>query len=100
MDIKVTEETCYKMARLARLAITQEQIPIVQGNLQDTLNLMAKFAEVDLAETELTVNLTQNDTVTMREDIAHPSPGASEMLANAPSSAYEQFFTVPKVINN
>ena len=100
MSIKVTEETCHKMARLSRLAITQENLPTVQQNLQNILDLMAKFAEVELAEPELTVNLTKNKITTMREDISHSSSGAKEVLANAPSSAYEQFFTVPKVINN
>lgn len=99
MDIKVTEETCHKIARLARLSISDERLPTVQQNLQNILNLMAEFAEVELEETEITVNLTNNEIITMREDIAHEAPGAREILANAPSSAYDQFFTVPKVIN-
>ena len=84
------------VARLARLAIPEDQIHGYAEQLQSILAYVAKIAEVDVQGIEPTAHAVHMHNI-FREDVVGPMLSPEEVLANAPS-ADPPFFKVPKVI--
>jgi aspartyl-tRNA(Asn)/glutamyl-tRNA(Gln) amidotransferase subunit C len=84
------------VARLARLALTDDERRTFQPQLDQILGYVRKIGELDLEAVEPTSHprLMQN---VFREDVAGPSLNAEAVLANAPASFNGQF-KVPKIV--
>jgi len=84
------------IAKLARLALSNEEITLFGGQLSDILNYISKLSEVDTENIEPTSHVEPLQNVE-REDVVKPSLPIGEVLKNAPSKE-GNFFKVPKVI--
>lgn len=84
------------VAKLARLAIPEQQLPPFTTKLVAILGYIDKLSEVDVSNIEPMAHATGLTNV-MREDIVKPSLPVEKVLANAPASD-PPFFKVPKVL--
>ena len=81
------------VARLARLALTEEELERLGGQLNAILEAVGKVAELDLDSIEPTAHPLDLVNVTA-EDEPRPSLPVHEALANAPDREGD-FFRVP-----
>ena len=85
-----------RYAKLARLALTEEEKARFAKELSSILEYMSQIQKVD------TSDITEYETVVSlppawREDVVEPSLPVEEALANAPDRK-DNFFKVPRVI--
>lgn len=85
-----------KLAHLARLQFSEEELPQIQGDLEKILSFVEKISELDLAEVEPLVYPSGERNV-MRPDLAQSSTTKDEALKNAPDKDSD-YFRVPKVL--
>ena len=89
----LTTEEVLHVARLARLALTEEELDRFAGQLDAILEAVGKVAELDLADVEPTLHPLALSNV-LAEDEPRPSLSVEEALANAPDSE-DGAFRVP-----
>lgn len=92
----LSDDDVRHVAKLARLAIPDEQIHRYAEQLQGILEYVAKIGEVDVENVEPTAHAVQIRNV-FREDRAGAHLPVEQVLSNAPDSD-PPFFKVPKVI--
>ncbi len=92
MDI----ETVRKVARLARLKVTEDDLNRYGPQLTNILKFVEQLDEVDTASIEPLANVV-DISLRLREDEVTDGGIQSEVLANAPEKM-EGFFVVPKVV--
>ena len=85
-----------KVAKLARLAVDEAQIPRLATQLESILGYVAKINEVDTSGVEPMAHALPVHNV-LREDVVEPPLGLDKVLQNAPA-VDGPFFKVPKVI--
>jgi aspartyl-tRNA(Asn)/glutamyl-tRNA(Gln) amidotransferase subunit C len=73
------------VARLARLALTEEELDRFAGQLDAILEAVGKVAELDLSDVEPTLHPLALANV-WAEDEPRPCLSAEEALANAPEA--------------
>ena len=85
-----------KVARLARLDLTDEQIAVATDQLAGMLDHFADIDALDLADVE---PMTQPYPLinVLREDVPAPTLDRDEVLASAPA-AVDARFRVPPII--
>jgi aspartyl-tRNA(Asn)/glutamyl-tRNA(Gln) amidotransferase subunit C len=81
------------VARLARLALTEEELDRFAGQLDAILEAVGKVAELDLSDVEPTLHPLAL-AIVWAEDEPRPCLSAEEALANAPE-AEDGAFRVP-----
>lgn len=84
------------VARLARLALTEEEKENFREQLSHILEYMEKLQKLDTAQVEATAHPHMTKT-SWREDITFPWGAAEKILKNSPEKE-ETFFKVKKVI--
>jgi aspartyl-tRNA(Asn)/glutamyl-tRNA(Gln) amidotransferase subunit C len=89
----ITKEDVTHVARLARLALTEEEAGRLQGELSAILDAVGKVSELDLADVEPTSHPLPLANV-WAEDEPRPSLPPEEALSTAPDSE-DGFFRVP-----
>ncbi|MFN2627244.1 MAG: Asp-tRNA(Asn)/Glu-tRNA(Gln) amidotransferase subunit GatC [Gaiellaceae bacterium] len=90
---EIDEETVLHVARLARLALTGEEVARFGGQLNDILAAVAKVSELELGDVPPTAHPL--DLVNAWEvDEPRPSLTVEQALANAPEREGD-FFKVP-----
>lgn len=89
----IDREQILHVARLARLALTEEEVDRLGGQLGDILGAVAKVSELDLADVEPTAHPLDLVNV-WAEDEPRPSLPRDDALANAPERE-GGFFKVP-----
>jgi len=85
------------LARLSRLAVTDDELDMFAGQLDVILNSIARIGEVtaaDIPPTSHSVPLTN----VLREDVIVPCLTRAEALAGAPDVA-EDRFRVPRILD-
>lgn len=92
----ISEEDVRKIARLARLRLTDEEIRRYQGQLVKILDSMAELSALDTKTVPPTTSVLGLSNVT-REDVPVPFAATEKLLANAPERE-GGFFKVRKVI--
>lgn len=95
--MSIDEQTVLKAARLARLAITNEEAHTRMGDLNGILKWIEQLDEVDTDGVEPLANVA-DITLNLREDIVNDGGDVSKVLANAPDST-QDFYVVPKVVD-
>jgi len=94
--MSVTNEQVRHIARLARIAMSDEEIERLAPELNNILGWVEQLAEVDTAGIEpLTAVIDLK--LRLRDDEITDGDIRDEVLANAPD-AQHGFFAVPKVI--
>ena len=88
--------TVKRVARLARIAVTEEDANRMVGELNGILGFVEQLGEVDVAGVEPMTSVTPME-MRKRTDNVTDGDKADDIVANAPSTDYN-FFQVPKVV--
>jgi len=94
--MEVNDALVDNLANLARLTFSEQEKAEIKGDLQRMIAFVEKLKEVDTANTEPLLHMTDAMNV-YREDAVKGSMNKKEALANAPA-ADDNYFKVPKVI--
>ena len=89
----ISRDEVVHVARLARLALTEEELDRFAGQLDAILEAVGKVAELDLSDVEPTLHPLALSNV-WAEDEPRPCLSVDEALANAPE-AEDGAFRVP-----
>jgi aspartyl-tRNA(Asn)/glutamyl-tRNA(Gln) amidotransferase subunit C len=96
--VSLTREDVLKIADLARLALTEEELAHYGAQLSAVLDYAARLNEVDLSSLdapELTGHRPDYRHNVMREDAVRPSLSTEDVLFNATATADGQFLIQP-----
>lgn len=94
--MKITRQQVEHVAKLARLAMGNEEKELFTRQLGEILAYIEKLKELDTSKVEPTSHVLPLKNV-FREDEVRPSLPREEILKNAPDRT-EEFFRVPKII--
>lgn len=94
--MSVDAATVRRIARLARIAVTDEDVQKLEGELNVILHFVEQLDEVDTDGVEPMTSVIPM-TMKMRQDVVDDGGKADDIVANAPLSE-DRFFIVPKVI--
>ena len=94
----ISKEEVERIARLARLQLSPEEIVKYQAELSSILDYIEQLKQVDTSGIDFIAHCTPNEKTT-REDELGTSLSVDEALANAPAEL-NKMFSVPKVIDN
>ena len=86
----ISRDEVVHVARLARLALTEEELDRFAGQLDAILEAVGKVSELDLSEVEPTLHPLALSNV-WAEDEPAPSLTVEDALANAPDSEDDAF---------
>jgi aspartyl-tRNA(Asn)/glutamyl-tRNA(Gln) amidotransferase subunit C len=92
----VDAATVRRIAHLARIAVADEDVPHLQGELNAILDFVAELDEVDVEGVEPMTSVTPM-TMKKREDFVTDGGIAEAIMRNAPASE-DEYFLVPKVV--
>ena len=98
--MKISREDVIRVAELAHLGLTSEEVDKYRDQLDSILTYVEKLNELDLANVEPMAQVlteTQSADATLREDLVVPCAVADEVLQHAPDPE-PPYFRVPKVI--
>jgi aspartyl-tRNA(Asn)/glutamyl-tRNA(Gln) amidotransferase subunit C len=95
-QLKITPEQVRHVAKLARLALTEDELARFGPQLESILEYVAKIGELDVSGVEPMAHALPLTNV-LREDVVEASLPVDAVLQNAPD-ADGPFFKVPKVI--
>jgi aspartyl-tRNA(Asn)/glutamyl-tRNA(Gln) amidotransferase subunit C len=104
--MKISREDVLRVAELAYLELTPEEVGTYQSQLDGILTYIEKLNQIDVSSVEpMAQGLFQQPKATgavdehpeLREDVLCPADVSSAILSQAPD-ATPPFFRVPKVI--
>lgn len=94
--MSVDAATVRRIARLARIAVKDEEISHLQGELNAMLAFIEQLSEVDVEGVEPMTSVTPM-VMKKRKDVVTDGEIPDKVLANAPATE-DHFFLVPKVV--
>ena len=94
--MSVDRETVRRIARLARIAVDEDQAAAMETELNALIAWVEQLQEVDVDGVSPMTSVIEQK-LKMREDIVTDGFYADELMKNAPVSE-NGFFVVPKVI--
>jgi aspartyl-tRNA(Asn)/glutamyl-tRNA(Gln) amidotransferase subunit C len=94
----LTREDVEKVAGLARLKLTDEEISEMTDKLGQVISYVAVLDEVDVSNVEPMAHVADVVNV-LREDAVRDSLSREAALANAPKSD-GKYFLVPQILEN
>mgnify|MGYP006380102809 CR=1 FL=1 len=94
--MSVDAATVKRVARLARIAVSDADVPVLQGELNAILAFVEQLDEVNVDGIEPMTSVTPM-ILKKRVDIVNDGEIANKVTANAPASD-DNYFMVPKVI--
>ena len=94
--MQVDEATVRRIARLARIKVSDEEAKGLEKELSGILDWVKQLDEVDTKDVEPMTRVVAM-TLKMRADGVTDGGIAEEIVANAPARE-EHFFVVPKVV--
>jgi aspartyl-tRNA(Asn)/glutamyl-tRNA(Gln) amidotransferase subunit C len=92
----LTRSDVEHVAFLARLALTQEELDRLEGQLNHILDQYAKLSELDTSTIAPTAQTIELENI-LREDVAAPSLPVESVLGNAPATEGD-FIVVPPIL--
>jgi aspartyl-tRNA(Asn)/glutamyl-tRNA(Gln) amidotransferase subunit C len=106
--MKITREDVVRVAQLAHLELSPEEIEMYRGQLDEILTYVGKLQQLDVSGIEPmsqvlpqlgadSATVDNRGEIELRDDIVRPCTVADAVLAQAPDAA-KPFFRVPKVI--
>ena len=93
----ISREEVAHLARLSRLAVTEQELDTFAGQLDVILQSVARVGEVaadDIPPTSHSVPLTN----VLRDDVVQPSLSRADVLSGAPDAA-DGRFRVPRILD-
>ena len=94
--MSVDAKTVRRVAHLARIAVADEEVENLKGELNAILAFVEQLTEVDVDGVEPMTSVTPM-AMKMREDTVTDGGIPDAILANAPAHEHH-FFLVPKVV--
>ncbi|TAK49216.1 MAG: Asp-tRNA(Asn)/Glu-tRNA(Gln) amidotransferase subunit GatC [Xanthobacteraceae bacterium] len=94
--MSVDTATVRKIAHLARIAVKDDEVAHLQGELNAILAFVEHLSEVDVAGVEPMTSVTPM-AMKKRADVVNDGEIADAVVANAPAIE-DHFFLVPKVV--
>ncbi len=94
--MSIDKDTARKVAHLARIAVKEDDLPKLAGELSAVLAFMEQLNEVDVSGVEPMTSVTPM-RLKRRQDAVTDGNIQAQVLKNAPD-AREGFFAVPKVV--
>lgn len=94
--MSIDTDTARRVAKLARIAVPEEDVPQLAQELSGILDFMEQLNEVDVEGVEPMTSVTPQ-RLKRRADVVTDGNQQAKILANAPD-AREGFFAVPKVV--
>lgn len=94
--MSVDLHTVKRVARLARIAVSEEEAGRMAGELNAILGFVEQLNEVDVTGVEPMTSVTLME-MKKRQDVVTDGAKAADIVANAPATE-ENFFLVPKVV--
>ena len=94
--MSVDAATVRRIAHLARIAVADDEVEHLRGELNAILAFVEQLSEVDVAGVEPMTSVTPM-TMKMRKDEVTDGGIADDVMANAPARE-DHFFLVPKVV--
>ena len=88
--------TVKRVARLARIAVSEEDAERMTGELNTILGFVEQLNEVDVSGVEPMTSVIPME-MKKRQDAVTDGNKAADIVANAPATD-ENFFLVPKVV--
>ena len=94
--MSVDAETVRRVAHLARIAVSNDEVEHLRGELNAMLAFVEQLSEVDIAGVEPMTSVMPM-AMRMRKDEVTDGGIAGAVMANAPARE-DHFFLVPKVV--
>lgn len=94
--MSVDIQTVRRVARLARIAVSEEDAERMTGELNHILGFVEQLNEVDVTGVEPMTSVIPMK-IKERQDVVTDGGMPADIVANAPATA-ENFFLVPKVV--
>ncbi|MBB3771161.1 aspartyl-tRNA(Asn)/glutamyl-tRNA(Gln) amidotransferase subunit C [Angulomicrobium tetraedrale] len=94
--MSVDQATVRRVAHLARIAVTEDEVAHLQGELNAILAFVDELGEVDTTDVEPMTSVIPMQ-LPLRADVVDDGFYPDRVLANAPL-AEDGFFAVPKVV--
>ena len=88
--------TVKRVARLARIAVSEDEANRMTGELNGILGFVEQLSEVNVEGIEPMTSVTPME-MRKRDDVVNDGNKADAIVANAPASD-RNFFQVPKVV--
>ena len=92
----VDENTVRRIARLARIRVSDEEVAGYEGELNAILHWIEQLNEVDVTGVEPLTSVVEM-AMKQRDDVVTDGNCPEAILANAPA-AQDDYFAVPKVV--
>jgi aspartyl-tRNA(Asn)/glutamyl-tRNA(Gln) amidotransferase subunit C len=94
--MSVDAATVRRIAHLARIAVRDDEVPHLQGELNAMLAFVEQLSEVDIEGVEPMTSVTPME-MKKRADVVTERNIVDDVLKNAPASE-GHYFLVPKVV--
>ena len=94
--MSVDAATVRRIAHLARIAVSEAEIPHLAGELNAMLAFVEQLSEVDVEGVEPMTSVTPME-MKKRPDVVTDSGIPDDIVGNAPATD-DHFFLVPKVV--
>ncbi|MGA0531502.1 Asp-tRNA(Asn)/Glu-tRNA(Gln) amidotransferase subunit GatC [Hansschlegelia sp. KR7-227] len=94
--MSVDETTVRRVAKLARIAVADQEVAKLKGELDAILAFVEELSELDVEGVEPMTSVIPA-TARLREDVVDDGEDAEKVLMNAPAREGD-FYVVPKVV--
>jgi aspartyl-tRNA(Asn)/glutamyl-tRNA(Gln) amidotransferase subunit C len=94
--MSIDTATVRHIAHLARIAVTDDEVERLKGEINDVLAFVEQLSEVDVAGIDPMTSVTPM-AMKKRPDLVTDGEIADDIVKNAPA-AQDHFFLVPKVV--
>lgn len=94
--MSVDAATVRRIAHLARIAVAEEEVEHLRGELNAILAFVEQLSEVEIEGVEPMTSVTPME-MKRRPDVVTDGGIADDVLKNAPATE-DHFFVVPKVV--
>jgi aspartyl-tRNA(Asn)/glutamyl-tRNA(Gln) amidotransferase subunit C len=94
--MSVDTATVRRIARLARIAVAEDEVEHLKNELNGILAFVEQLQEVDVGGVEPMTSVTPM-TMKKREDVVDDGDIADDIVKNAPATQ-GHYFVVPKVV--
>ena len=94
--MSVSKDDVRKVARLSRIAVPEDRLEALAGELNGILGWIDQLNEVDVSDVEPLTSVVET-RLPMRDDVVTDGNIPDQVLANAPRTE-DGFFVVPKSV--
>ena len=94
--MSVDQTTVRRIAKLARIKVSEDAVPALEGELNAILDWIEMLNEVDTEGVQPMTAVVETE-MKKRDDVVTKGGIPDDIMANAPASE-DHFFMVPKVV--